>query len=215
MAAALGARGVGAGDVVALMMGPSIDYAVGLAGIVLASGVATGLNPRLGPNEVGAIMARCRPRLAIRDEALDLPPAPATVPVLARSELAGVVCHHPDPTPARVPRSPHDPVVIIWTSGTTGTPKGAWFDHEALRAAVWSAGAMTAPFDRRLVAVPFAHAGYMAKLWEQLAWGTTLVIAPAPWTADDTPPVGWAASRCARRPPCAGTGTIRSPPRLS
>ncbi|HMK62530.1 MAG TPA: fatty acid--CoA ligase family protein, partial [Acidimicrobiales bacterium] len=49
-----------------------------------------------------------------------------------------------------------------------------------------TAGVMTAPFDRRLVPTPFAHAGYMAKLWEQLAWGVTVVISPPPWTADDT-----------------------------
>ncbi len=79
-----------------------------------------------------------------------------------------------------------DPVVIIWTSGTTGSAKGAWFDHDNLRAAVTSAGVMTAPFDRRLSATPFAHAGYMAKLWEQLAWGVTLVLAPTPWTVADT-----------------------------
>ena len=30
---------------------------------------------------------------------------------------------------------------------------------------------------------PFAHAGYMAKLWEQLALGMTLVISPTPWPA--------------------------------
>jgi acyl-CoA synthetase (AMP-forming)/AMP-acid ligase II len=45
---------------------------------------------------------------------------------------------------------------------------------------------MSAPFDRRLVPTPFAHAGYMAKLWEQLAWGMTLVISPTPWTAAET-----------------------------
>ena len=64
-------------------------------------------------------------------------------------------------------------------------PKGAWFDHDNLRAAVDSAGVMSAPFDRRLVTTPFAHAGYMAKLWEQLAWATTLVICPTPWSAAD------------------------------
>jgi acyl-CoA synthetase (AMP-forming)/AMP-acid ligase II len=36
------------------------------------------------------------------------------------------------------------------------------------------------------VGTPFAHAGYMAKLWDQLAWGTTVVISPLPWRAADT-----------------------------
>ena len=44
---------------------------------------------------------------------------------------------------------------------------------------------MTAPFDRRLASTPFAHAGYMVKLWEQLAWATTVVISPTPWNAGD------------------------------
>jgi acyl-CoA synthetase (AMP-forming)/AMP-acid ligase II len=33
--------------------------------------------------------------------------------------------------------------------------------------------------------VPFAHAGYMAKLWEQIAWGITLVITPPAWRPAD------------------------------
>src|SRR5699024_1992248 len=81
---------------------------------------------------------------------------------------------------------PEDPVVIIWTSGTTGAPKGAWFDHHGLAAGMLSAGAMSAPFDRRLIATPFAHAGYMAKLWDQIAWAVTVVISPTPWTAEAT-----------------------------
>jgi acyl-CoA synthetase (AMP-forming)/AMP-acid ligase II len=162
-------RGVQAGDVVALMLPTSIDYAIAFGAAVRLGAIATGLNPRLGPREVAAIFERAQPKLAVR-EARDLTATAGreTVP------------------PIRHDGHPSEPVVIIWTSGTTGLPKGAWFDHDNLRAAVTTAGVMTAPFDRRLVTTPFAHAGYMAKLWEQLAWATTLVIAPTPWTADDT-----------------------------
>jgi acyl-CoA synthetase (AMP-forming)/AMP-acid ligase II len=76
-----------------------------------------------------------------------------------------------------------DPVALIFTSGTTGTPKGAVFDADRLAAGAASAGVMSAPYDRRLTSTPFAHAGYMFKLWDQLVWGTTLVIPPAPWSA--------------------------------
>jgi acyl-CoA synthetase (AMP-forming)/AMP-acid ligase II len=80
--------------------------------------------------------------------------------------------------------APDDPAVIIWTSGTTGLPKGAWFDHHNLAAAVRTAGVMTQPFDRRISGVPMAHAGYMAKLWEQCAMGVTLILTPTPWSAE-------------------------------
>jgi acyl-CoA synthetase (AMP-forming)/AMP-acid ligase II len=42
---------------------------------------------------------------------------------------------------------------------------------------------MSAPYDRRLTSTPFAHAGYMFKLWDQLVWGSTLVVPPTPWSA--------------------------------
>ena len=48
----------------------------------------------------------------------------------------------------------HDAAVIIWTSGTTGVPKGAWFDHRGLFAAVASAGVMSAPYDVKLASTP-------------------------------------------------------------
>ena len=146
---------------VAIALPPSIDYAVACAAVLRLGAVVTGINTRLGRRETAAIVARCRPRLVIDDASM----------------LRGAG------GPAPAPADPDNPAVIIWTSGTTGLPKGAWFDHRNLAAAVRTAGDMTQPFDRRLSAVPMAHAGYMAKLWEQWAMGVTLVLTPNPWTA--------------------------------
>src|SRR5690606_41215297 len=79
--------------------------------------------------------------------------------------------------------SRQDPVALVFTSGTTGTPKGAVFDADRLAAGAAAAGVMSAPYDRRLTSTPFAHAGYMFKLWDQLVWGSTLVVPPTPWSA--------------------------------
>lgn len=169
------------GDVVAIAP-PPIDYAIASAAIVRVGAVAPGLNLRLGPPRghgnfpVRAAGARVRRRthtagwLAGSHGAVDATGARGCDGSCARARRAG---------------QPSDPVVIIWTSGNTGVPKGAWIDHDNLRAGVTTAGVMSAPFDRRLVPTPFAHAGYMAKVWEQLAWGMTLVISP-PWTAAAT-----------------------------
>lgn len=186
LAGALYEEGVRPGDVVAICLPSSVDYAISYAAIVRAGAVATGLNPRLGPREVSAIIAQSGARVAIADAALERASdvAAALPGVIWRSELPPT--YQSTSLGARRPsRQADDPAVIIWTSGTTGQPKGAWFDHRNLEAAVASAGAMSAPFDRRLVGTPFAHAGYMAKLWDQLAWGSTVVINRTPWTAGD------------------------------
>ena len=155
------------------------------AGAIRAGAVATGLNVRLGPREVKAIADRCQPTLAV----VPAGAPPAGLPASPWTPWTSRARRRPAPGRGSAPAGrrgrPGDPAVIVWTSGTTGLPKGAWFDHDNLRAAVTSAGVMTAPFDRRLVSTPFAHAGYMVKLWEQLAWATTVVISPTPWRAAD------------------------------
>lgn len=183
LAAALAERGVGHGDVVALMLPSSIDFAVCYAAVARLGAVTTALNTRLGPQETVAILDRARPALVIHDTEAGLPEPPSGIAVLARTELAAAYAG--PGLSASVPVAPDDPVVIIWTSGTTGAPKGVWFDSRSLAAAVTSAGVMSAPYDRRLVATPFAHAGYLAKLWDQLAWGITMVIQPVPWSASE------------------------------
>ena len=68
VAGALADRGVGRGDVVALHLGPSIDYAIAYAAAARLGAVATGINPRLGPSEVRGIVERCAPRITVRSE---------------------------------------------------------------------------------------------------------------------------------------------------
>src|ERR1700722_13077013 len=82
LAAALVERGVRPGDVVAIMVPPSIDFAVALAAVLRAGAVATGLNTRLGPGEAEPIAAKCQPVLAFvpgGDAPSKLPPGLATM----------------------------------------------------------------------------------------------------------------------------------------
>ncbi|WGL54068.1 class I adenylate-forming enzyme family protein [Nocardioides sp. BP30] len=181
LAADLHLRGVRKGDVIALMLPAGIDYAVCYAASAMIGAVTTGLNPRLGPREVAAMLGIAAPTLVIRDEQAGLAPVPPGLAVLPRTALP--TASTPGVAPPTVELTRADPVAIIFTSGTTGLPKGAWFDGDNLAAFARSAGVMSAPYDRRLTATPFAHAGYMAKLWDQLAWGITLVASPIPWSA--------------------------------
>ena len=87
LAAALAARGVGAGDVVALLLPSSIDFAVGYAAASRLGAVATGVNTRLGPNEITAIFGKCRPAVLIHGSDGDPVPARAFGPAVVMGRI--------------------------------------------------------------------------------------------------------------------------------
>jgi acyl-CoA synthetase (AMP-forming)/AMP-acid ligase II len=175
------AQGIGAGDVIAILLNSSIEYAIAYAAAVRLGAVASGINTRLGPRELSAILAHCAPRLAILEADVSLAHG-IDIPLMRKADVTACVGNPPSRfAPHRAER--HDPAVIVWTSGTTGQPKGAWFDHAALEAAVSTAGVAAAPRDRRLIPTPFCHAGYATKVWENIAFATTIVISPPPWGA--------------------------------
>ncbi len=182
LATALRAKGVQPGDVVLIWIESSIEFALCYAAALYAGAIASGVNLRLGKSEVDGIVQRCSPRVVIMEDG-----GASSIEgteIIRRREIAGL-CE----TPVRgvpVDRRSSDPAVIIWTSGTTGHPKGAVFDHDNLRSAVATTGPMGAPFGRRLGSTPFAHAGYMSKVYEQVAFGVAVIICPVPWRAVDT-----------------------------
>jgi len=170
--------GVGKGDVVTLWLRSGIDYATCYAAAAMIGAITTGLNPRLGRREIESIVQQADPALIVADDTL------GELPVVGRRSLPRAALSTDTAAVAPpVELTRRDPVALIFTSGTTGTPKGAVFDADRLAAGAASAGVMSAPYDRRLTSTPFAHAGYMFKLWDQLVWGTTLVIPPTPWSA--------------------------------
>ncbi len=181
VAALLRESGVMRGDVVAMRLPSCIEYALVYLGALRLGAVATGLNPRLGRREVEGIVAQARPKVMVLDDD-DSDAAKNSVPsVVHRDEVTGVPAGDPGWRPADL--SHDDPVAIVWTSGTTGAPKGAVFDHANLEALSRATGEISAPFDRRLSPVPFAHVGYMTRLWDELGNAMTSVIVPTPWTA--------------------------------
>jgi acyl-CoA synthetase (AMP-forming)/AMP-acid ligase II len=171
--------GVGKGDVVALWLPSGIDYATCYAAAAMIGAITTGLNPRLGRRELESILQQADPMLIVADDALG--PLPDTGHRrLPRSSLTTDTSAS---APPAVELTRRDLVALIFTSGTTGTPKGAAYDADRLAAGAAASGVMSAPYDRRLTSTPFAHAGYMFKLWDQLVWGSTLIVPPTPWSA--------------------------------
>lgn len=151
-AAALHRQGVRPGDRVALLIGNSIDFPVALLGILRLGAVAVPLNPRLTGAEITSLLAHAEARAVVAAKPFrDL--LEAGMAVLDPAELSG---HPVDalPYPAG-----EDDAEVLYTSGTTGSPKGALMTH----AAVCATAAMAAyefgmrPAERVLIAMPLTH----------------------------------------------------------
>ena len=190
--------GLGRGDVLCLMIPGSIDYAVCYLGAMRLGAITSGINLRLGPLEIASIVERTAPSITICEDG-EVPGVPGAS--MTRAELAGRV----NEAEAREfpPVRADDAVAVVWTSGTTGIPKGAVFDHQRLHAVADSTGRglTSAPFDRRMSPVPFAHMGYMTRVWDELSNAVTNVMTPKRWSA------GWAISAIERERITVGQGT--------
>jgi acyl-CoA synthetase (AMP-forming)/AMP-acid ligase II len=185
LAALLADHGVKPGDVVALVLGSSADFAICYQAAMRLGAVTSALNPRLGPREMTSIFERTTPRVTIVDRAAATGPAGVSVgTMIDRDDVRRAV--EAGGRPVTFPKvAPDDAVAIVWTSGTTGVPKGAVFDHACLRDMARGAGVLSAPGDRRLSPIPFAHVGYMTRPWDEIVNVITTVIAPSPWHAAD------------------------------
>ncbi len=182
VAGLLAGNGVGHGSVVCLLLPSSIDYMVCYAAVARLGAVTSGINPRLGPAEVDSIVERTRPAVLVVDDDAAHPGGPIGI-VLERSLVQAAASGSP---PRALPTvAATDPVAVVWTSGTTGLPKGAVFDHRNLRAVSEAADVLSVPGDRRLSPLPFAHVGSMTRVWDEAAHGITTVITPTPWRAAD------------------------------
>ncbi|MDX6740936.1 class I adenylate-forming enzyme family protein [Actinocorallia sp. A-T 12471] len=172
-AARLADRGVGAGDIVALLLPSGRAFAVWYLAALRLGAVVSAVNPRLGPAETAHILAASRPVVTVTDT----PERVTAWPVLdpAPGDGDGPV-YVADGT---------DPAVIVWTTGTTGLPKGAWFDHRTLRFIGAHLGPLSAPYDRKLFPIPFAHSGYVTRLYDQLAHRAALILTDPVWHAAD------------------------------
>jgi len=175
VATRLASMGVRPGDIVGIRLPSSIDYAIAYQAAIRLGAITSGMNPRLGLAETAHILDKTAPKVVVTDDEL------AGVVGLSVAELADAASDAP--FTARPATSETDPVAIVWTSGTTGKPKGAVFDHACMRAMAAAAGPLSQVGDRRISPLPFAHVGYMTRVWDELMHVITTVICPSPWTA--------------------------------
>ena len=186
---ALRGCGIGHGDRVGYLGLNSVDYVVLLQAALRIGAVTVAINWRLSAPEIDYIVADAGIALLVTEAAR----LETVAPAVARSGVAKTLltdgrpsfrdwchAHAPDHRPA--PIEPGDVAVQLYTSGTTGDPKGALLSHGALSASLRQ-GAMTgerwsAWFDDdvALVAMPQFHIGGTAWTFNALNAGSTAVI---------------------------------------
>lgn len=195
--AALRGAGIGHGDRVGYLGLNSIDYVVLLQAALRIGAVTVAINWRLSPPEIDYIVADAGIALLVTEgERLA-----AVTPAIDRSGV-GVVLLTDAPHDGRPPfrdwcaaRTPDgrvadlvaaDVAVQLYTSGTTGHPKGALLTHGALTASMRQ-GRLTGEdwcrwteADRGLVAMPQFHIGGTGFTFQALNAGGTAVILGRP-----------------------------------
>jgi long-chain acyl-CoA synthetase len=184
LAGALQDRSIGAGDAVALLLPNSAAAIAAYFGALRIGAVVVPLNPLLANAEIEPRLAGSRSRAVVTDPERE-PEVRATAARAGADvvvvDLAAAATNPAEPVRDCAPAAGGDTAVILYTSGTTGGPKGAMLTHAGLRA---NARACVEAFeltddDVILGSAPFSHVFGMSFLQNAtLLAGGTLVLVP-------------------------------------
>jgi fatty-acyl-CoA synthase len=180
LAAALAARGVGRGDHVAMLQRNGIEFVEAFLGIQKLGACAVPVNFRLSAEEVAYILGDCGAAFAIADPEL-APLAGATQTLVVGPEYEEALAGAPAEPPAAVEISGEDLAFLMYTSGTTGRPKGAMLSHQNLvvNTTNWLYEVGARPDDVWLSGLPLFHIGGLNGVLPFLHLGALSVIEPS------------------------------------
>lgn len=129
VAGALAERQVGPGVRVAVLLPNVVEFITAYYGVIAAGGTVVMISPLLTPEEGSDMVRRSGADIVLYHESFgDLArsiAAQSDAQALQVSDLG----EHPRPLATYVTRAPNDIAVIIFTSGTTGRPKGVMLSH--------------------------------------------------------------------------------------
>jgi acyl-CoA synthetase (AMP-forming)/AMP-acid ligase II len=200
-AKALLACGVQKGDRVAMLTAPSVDFWRLLHATASIGAIWVGINPKYQSRDFELLLSDAQPSLLIvraPDQARDylgelLPLLPPNAPIVSldgsaagaigRAQFLEAGRHISEAAldRARAAVDTEDAAVIVYTSGTTGRPKGALLSHRAITAsalanAAWMGGEALA---RSICAAPVNHVGAINNIcMNVMAGGGAIIFYP-------------------------------------
>ncbi|MEZ0109826.1 acyl-CoA ligase (AMP-forming) (exosortase A-associated) [Catenulispora sp. EB89] len=196
----LHARGVRRGDRVVVYVEKRIETAVALLAIAAAGAVLVPANPLLRTPQLAHVVEDCAARMVIttgrRWETVSAAlapdtsvraavligadgPEPVTAPGLEVSAWAELEASEPTPVPDGVAVVDRDIAALMYTSGSTGSPKGVVLSHRNLLAGAASVAEYLGhrPDDVVLALLPFSFDAGFSQLTTGLLAGAHVVLA--------------------------------------
>jgi malonyl-CoA/methylmalonyl-CoA synthetase len=104
---------------------PGLETCVGVIGALAAGTAVVPVNPAAGSRELEHIVADAEPELLLARGAVELPEGLRGLPLVDPLEVAAA-----DVLPDRL--GPEDTAIVLYTSGTTGPPKGVMIPRRAI-----------------------------------------------------------------------------------
>jgi len=187
----LQAEGIGPGDRVAILLPNRSAYLEGVFAAARVGGICVPINLRLAPREIAFLLDDCRPAALLHeqeqadvvDRALHRAAHTPVLRIVVGGEHdayeAGLATAFPRHDCHPVTRD--DPMMLMYTSGTTGSPKGALLPHrKTLYNCINARGYFSIrPEDRVLVVAPLFHSlGLQILALPLLYCGGSLVLQP-------------------------------------
>jgi acyl-CoA synthetase (AMP-forming)/AMP-acid ligase II len=195
VAAGLEKLGLKAGDRIAMLLGNRIEFVLTMFGAARLGLVTVVLSTRQQKPEIAYVLADSGAKLIVYEaeltervpDAADVPDLIHRFPMTATSGLqfSDLTEHACEDAPADV--SEEDTCLILYTSGTTGLPKGAMLAHFNIvhSSIVYESCMGLTSADRSIAAVPLAHVtGVIANITTMARCAGALIIVPEFKAAD-------------------------------
>lgn len=180
--------GIGAGDRVALLCGNSAGYLVGWFAIANVGAVTVTVNTGLVGDGLRYALAQSQPKLVLIEASLharmeqDIAPIAGSLSMLVFEGDRGLFALAGNYAPAPVHMgSGAEPMTIVYTSGTTGLPKGVVNCHTGyIESGRMMAEALDVTArDRIMIVLPLFHANpQIYAVMSAVQTGCTLIIRP-------------------------------------